>query len=214
MEELQNQIRDLEARRSALRSLSPLNTARETVLPSDGGHHIDDARLHPHDQSYNRNHYQHAMSMNISHVESQERYRPTADMSNRSAELTRQTTTSSPTVSWDHHEPLRTQTHVPNSYSTTHSQNQHIDSTLNRGSQPTSPPLTTAQPTTTLDSDGPSPRYEAISTTYPKPHDRPLPSNDQILLDLPTDLGVVSILEQSSSTQIPLSSRILSLIHI
>lgn len=35
-----------------------------------------------------------------------------------------------------------------------------------------------------------SPRYEAISTTYPKPHDRPLPSNDQALLHLPSDLGV------------------------
>lgn len=35
-----------------------------------------------------------------------------------------------------------------------------------------------------------SPRYEAISTTYPKPHDRPLPSNDQALLQLPADLGV------------------------
>lgn len=34
------------------------------------------------------------------------------------------------------------------------------------------------------------PRYEAISTTYPKPHDRPLPSNDQALLHLPSDLGV------------------------
>lgn len=35
-----------------------------------------------------------------------------------------------------------------------------------------------------------SPRYEALSTTYPKPHDRPLPSNDQALLHLPSDLGV------------------------
>jgi hypothetical protein len=35
-----------------------------------------------------------------------------------------------------------------------------------------------------------SPRYEAVSTTYPKPHDRPLPSNDQALLHLPSDLGV------------------------
>ncbi|OWZ74365.1 hypothetical protein J008_00034 [Cryptococcus neoformans] len=213
LEELHNQVRDLEARRSALRSLSPMNTARETVLPSDGGHHIDDARVHQHDQTYNGNHYQHAMPMNISHVESQERHRPTIDMSNRSADLTQQMTTSSPTVSWDHHEPLRTQMHIPNLYSTTHSQNQHIDPTLNRGSQPISPPATTAQPAT-LDSDGPSPRYEAISTTYPKPHDRPLPSNDQVLLDLPTDLGVVSILEQSSSTQIPLSSRITSLVRI
>ncbi|KAE8537650.1 hypothetical protein D1P53_005706 [Cryptococcus gattii VGV] len=213
LEELQNQVRDLEARRSALRSLSPLNTAKETALPTDEGHHIDDARDGRHAQTYDGNPYQHAMSMNISDVESRERHRPNADMSNRSAGLTQQTTNSSPVISWDHHEPLRTQTHIPHLYSTTRSQHQHVDSTLNRGSQPTSPSAAAAHPAT-LDCDEPSPRYEAISTTYPKPHDRPLPSNDQVLLHLPTDLGVVSILEQNSSTQKPLSSRITSLVCI
>ncbi|KJE05887.1 hypothetical protein I311_00023 [Cryptococcus gattii NT-10] len=213
LEELQNQVRNLEARRSALRSLSPLDTAKETALPTDEGHHIHDARDGRHAQTYDENPYQDAMLMNISDVESRERHRPTADMSNRSVGLTQQTTNTSPVVSWDHQEPLRTQTHIPHLYSTTRSQHQHVDSTLNRGSQPTSPSATAAHPAT-LDSDEPSSRYEAISTTYPKPHDRPLPSNDQVLLHLPTDLGVVSILEQNSSTQKPLSSRITSLVCI
>lgn len=54
--------------------------------------------------------------------------------------------------------------------------------------------------------DNPSPRYEAILTTYPKPHDRPLPSNDQALFHLPTDLEVGSLLEQNSALKAPLSN--------
>lgn len=45
-------------------------------------------------------------------------------------------------------------------------------------------------PSRTAEGQATSPRYEAISTTYPKPHDRPLPSNDQALMQLPADLGV------------------------
>jgi hypothetical protein len=67
---------------------------------------------------------------------------------------------------------------------------------------------------TTFDAEQPSPRYEAISTTYPKPHDRPLPSNDQVLLHLPSDLGVASFFDHSHTQRDPRTTRIDHLVKI
>lgn len=63
------------------------------------------------------------------------------------------------------------------------------------------------------DGDIVSPRYEAIQTTYPKPHDRPLPSNDQVLLDLPSDLQV-TFFDRNSNQPPPLSTRNNCLVRI
>jgi len=65
-----------------------------------------------------------------------------------------------------------------------------------------------------IEPEQPSPRYEAISTTYPKPHDRPLPSNDQVLLHLPSDLGVTSFFDHSLAQKDPRTTRVTSLVKV
>ena len=73
---------------------------------------------------------------------------------------------------------------------------------------PTRPPSQAYNIPSVESRDIPSPRYEAISTTYPKPHDRPLPSNDQVLLHLSSDLdlGGVSLSGLPTSSAPPRSA--------